>query len=94
MSKHQFFSPEVIIQEYGKDFFRAFEHQVHALGVNLNLDSRNNAIEWMYHSQHFKFMALEERRVRKAERRSWMSFIISIIALLTSSWPLIKKILT
>lgn len=89
LTMKKFVEEDELKEKYGTRFYRAFRHQLAEMGVDLNVSSMTDALEWMYFSQHFKHKASQERRLRNAGVRSWLSFRIAVIALLVSLWQLI-----
>lgn len=81
VANNRFINRNVCVQKYGKSDYNALLHELHLMNVKMDYTSMTPAMEWLYHSRHFKYKARGEKR----ENRLYMLTIAASVASILSA---------
>lgn len=73
-----FIGEDESIRLYGKSDYLALMHELRLMNADYNYKVMTPALEWLYHSEHFKNRAADER---KESRMYWVSIISACAAI-------------
>lgn len=73
VANNESLSEQHCINRYGISDYQALLHELHMMDADYDMRTMTPAMEWLYHSQHFKAKAADETR------QAWM-FRISLVA--------------
>lgn len=73
ISNGEFLSEDKCMELYGKYDYFAFLHQLRKENADVDYRTMTPALEWMYHSQYFKWL-------KSQERRNSISLIVAVVS--------------
>lgn len=78
VANNEFLSEQHCINRYGLSDYQALLHELRMMNADFDMRTMTPAMEWLYHSQHFKHKAADE--VRQA-RLYWISLASACVAI-------------